>query len=301
MQRSGEGGQASVEWIGLLLLVALAGAASATALMGHVPALGLVRALAAKLVCAADLAGDCQDAGDPALVTQYGTELAALVRGAAPTISYEEDMNALPVDFRRCREDPCSLGAPSGDVSATDDGHPVTLFVHVVDCRPSGAAEAGDEGFDCSGERAGNAYLQYWAYYPGSQSLRLLKALDNPGFHADDWEGFQVRVGPDGRAARATSHHGYNWAGGAGSWLSDAGLAHSSAWGPDLDRYYVSGGSHAGHAFDSDGKPLRWTSGSAIRLIPIESLAAPWKRARFAITPPWEKDVYFDPEDTGTN
>jgi hypothetical protein len=35
-------------------------------------------------------------------------------------------------------------------------------------------------------------------------------------------------------------------------------------------------------------------------LIPVETLGRTALRTRFAITPPWEKPVYRDPEDEGT-
>ena len=46
-------------------------------------------------------------------------------------------------------------------------------------------------------------------------------------------------------------------------------------------------------------RPGRWTEPNAIRLVPIEELAGGgWE---FAVSPPWEKRVYRDPEHTGTD
>ena len=209
-------------------------------------------------------------------------------------------MRALPVDFRRCREDPCSMGAEAGEVAASTAGEPVTLFAHVVDCRGRAAREASANGYDCSGERAGHLYLQYWAYYPGSQSWRALPG--DAGFHRDDWESFQIRVGPDVRAARASSHHGYNYDGGSSSWLSDAGVVRRDAWGPDRGRYFISGGSHAGRAFELPGPLHRWTPGDRVRLIPVEPIArGRWRESDFEVLPPWRKRVYRDPEYDGTD
>ena len=133
-------------------------------------------------------------------------------------------MRALPVDYRSCREDACAEGAESGPVSESLDGEPVTAFVHVVDCRDGAAAR---EGYDCTGDRVGRLYLQYWLYYPGSATARAL--LGDAGAHPDDWETFQVRIGPDGAVdARASSHHGYN--GDSGDWLSDSGLVEKAGW-----------------------------------------------------------------------
>jgi hypothetical protein len=46
--------------------------------------------------------------------------------------------------------------------------------------------------------------------------------------------------------------------------------------------------------------PSRWTPGGDLRLIPTETLDAGARRTRFAITPPWRKPVFWDPEDQGT-
>ncbi len=65
---------------------------------------------------------------------------------------------------------------------------------------------------------------------------------------------------------------GYNYTGGPGNWLSDAGVTHRDVWGPASGSYFISGGSHAGHAAD-DGEPYRWTPGDAVRLVPLEPIA----------------------------
>ena len=296
-RRSGaQDGQATVEWVGLVLLVALLAVALATAAGARLPGTAMARTIAERIACAAGLgATGCGGPPDPGLAAAYGSELAALVRRQAPTLSYEEGMRAVPVDFRTCREDACSMGDESGEVLASLAGEPVTLFVHVIDCRP-GETTARD---DCSGERAGRLYLQFWAYYPGSQSLRSLPG--DVGHHPDDWESLQIRLGPGGREARASSHHGYNHGGGAANWLSDAGVSERPAWGQWAGRYYVSGGSHAGHAWEPAGRLARRTPGALVRLIPFEEIARRWDRARFAVTPPWLKRVYHDPEYTGTD
>jgi hypothetical protein len=290
--RSGGGGQATIEWIGLLLLVSLllAGVLAAAA---RVSATGLQRAVAAELVCAVRLFGECSVHTE--LVAAYGPELAAQVAAEAPEIVYEKGMTALPVDFRACRRGGCGNGPGSGAVWASDTGEPATAFVHVVDC---GGSEA--RGLDCWGERARYVYIQYWLYYEDSTSLRALPG--SVGSHEDDWEGYQVRVGPGGTDARASSHHGYNYDGGPGSWLSDAGLVHRSAWGPSTGRLYVSGGSHAGHVHEDHppASPSRWTPPDRLTLVPIEALDGPTRRTGFAVTPPWRKPVYHDPEDLGT-
>jgi hypothetical protein len=325
---SAERGQATVEWTGLLLLVSLLVAALLAA-VAREPATDLARAIATRLVCAVRLSDACSARSK--LVAAYGPELAAKVAAETPEIVYEDGMTALPVDFRACRESRCGNGPSSGAVWASDTGELATAFVHVVDCR-------GDEprGRDCSGERAGNLYIQYWLFYEDSTSLRALPG--RVGSHEDDWEGYQVRIGLGGTEARASSHHGYNYGGGPGSWASDAGFVRRSAWGPSTGRLYVSGGSHAGRVHENHRLSLRrvgragaatganaiaalagerrrvhvprrlttrpprtrWTPGDRLTLIPIETLGRVARRTSFAVVPPWRKPVYRDPEDQGT-
>jgi hypothetical protein len=325
---SAERGQATVEWTGLLLLISLL-TAGLLAAVAREPATDLARTIAARLVCAVRLSDACSAHSE--LVAAYGPELAAKVAAEVPEIVYEDGMTALPVDFRACRESRCGNGPSSGPVWASDTGEPATAFVHVVDCRG-----ADPRGRDCSGERARYLYIQYWLFYEDSTSLRALPG--RVGFHEDDWEGYQVRVGPDGAEARATSHHGYNYAGGLGGWASDAGLVHRSAWGPSTGRLYVSGGSHAGHVHENRRLSLRrvgragagaganaiaalagerrrvrvprrlttrpprarWTPADRLTLVPIETLDSIARRTSFAVVPPWRKPVYEDPEDQGT-
>jgi hypothetical protein len=301
----------------------------------RLPATDLARAIAAKLVCAVRLSDACSAHSE--LVAAYGPELAGQIAAEAPEIVYEEGMTALPVDFRDCRGRRCGNGPGSGAVWISDSGQSSAAFVHVVDCRSAESRRDGAaRGHDCSEGRAGNLYIQYWLYYEDSTSLRALPG--RVGSHEDDWEGYQVRIGSGGTDARATSHHGYNYDGGLGSWPSDAGLVHRSAWGPSTGRLYVSGGSHAGHVHEDRALSLRrvqragagagagalatlvgkrhqvrlprrltqlppktrWTPADRLTLIPIETLAAATRRTRFAVVPPWRKPVYRDPEDEGT-
>jgi hypothetical protein len=87
-----------------------------------------------------------------------------------------------------------------------------------------------------------------------------------------------VRIAPDGEAsARASSHGGY-----------------SSAWTGFTGWYRVSGGSHAGQVVGrSSGE--RTTPSTGLALAPLEPVAG-LAEQRFAISPPWLKDVYRDPE-----
>jgi len=301
---------------------------------------------------------DCRS--DPQLAGPYG-DLAAEVRDNAPRIVYERGMTALPVDFRGCRTPSCSDGPDTGRVAHSLAGRPVTLFTRVIDCRDQ--TRAAVRGYDCSGERAGRVYVQYWEYYGDSATSRAL--YGDKGFHEDDWEGYQVRINPDGSVdARASSHNGYNGADApAVDWASDAsgkvpgasairdaterlGLRDERGWTPSEGTLYVSGGSHAGHATEGsvqrelagllantrqaiEDKPFRGPLagreerhrqellanriGSAlfgpgarttprgnIKLIPIETLSDRDSYS-FAISPPWLKRVYRDPEYGGTD
>lgn len=275
-----------------MLLVALAALAAVAIAGPRLPGLELGSAIAARIACAAGLSGGCEE---DELTRAFGPDVAALVAEHAPELRYEPGMRALPVDFRDCREDACSLGPHSGAVDRTLEGLPVTAYVGVVDCREPARAPA---EVDCSGRRAGALYLHYWLYYPGSQTLRAL--LGEHGHHRDDWESFQVRITGEEIYARASSHHGYNYRAGVRNWLSDAGVAPKPGWGPATGTYYIAGGSHAGHAHEPGSEPERWTPSESIRLVPLPSLSDAERGTRFAVTPPWRKRVAFDPEHTGT-
>jgi hypothetical protein len=310
-------GQTTVEWVGLVVLVSALLAAVVAATGGAMPGASLARAIAATIVCALELGETC--ATEPDLVAAYGVDTAQLVREHAPWVFYEEGMTALPVDYRDCRESDCSVGHSLGPVTETDAGLPVTAFVHVVDCREP--AETVPAQADCSGARAGNLYLQYWFYYVDSATLEgeglqkeAMAKLGRPGFHPDDWESYQVRIGPHGADARAGSHHGYNYEGGARNWASDAGMADvndavedagvrpKGGWGPDTGTTWVSGGSHAGHVKDEPVRRLmngdypRWTEPGGMTLVPLEPIAAGDADAEFAIVAPWLKEVWHDAE-----
>jgi Flp pilus assembly pilin Flp len=313
-------GQTTVEWVGLVVLVSVLLLAVITAASGQVPGASLARAIAAKIVCALELGDTC--ATEPDLVAAYGVETAELVREHAPLVFYEEGMTALPVDYRDCRESECSVSGELGEVTHTDTGLPVTAFVHVVDCREPAEAPP---GVDCSPPRAGKLYLQYWFYYVDSATLEgeglqkeAMAAVGRPGYHPDDWESYQVRIGPHGAQARAGSHHGYNYEGGPRNWASDAGvdgvndaiegvgLREKKGWGPETGVTWVSGGSHAGHVKDDlaaravQGDYRRWTTPNGLTLIPLEPIAAEDPEVEFAIVAPWLKEVWHDAEfDSG--
>jgi hypothetical protein len=301
-----ERGQSTFEWVGTLgvvslLFVSLVGAGV------QVPGADLARAVASRILCAASMADGCGD--EPVLIAAYGAEVGKLVRERMPMLAFEQGSRALPVDFRHCRDTECGDGSERGLVHRTDARLPVTAFVHVVDCREGEHSES--DGADCSGPRAGNLYISYFLYYADSATLREVPVAGAEGYHRDDWEMVEIRVGPDGRVdERASSHNGYNYALNPMNWGSDAGLGFvreaaeslgtraENGWGPARGLLLVSGGSHAGNA---GGIPHvdRFTPGRRVHLIPLEPIAAT-DSSGFAITPPWRKKVWRDPEAPGT-
>lgn len=305
-----ERGQATIEWVGLLLFAALL--ASAMVATGvQVPGVSLARAIASRMLCAAALAERCSD--EPTLIASYGTEVGGLVRRHMPSLLYEQGSKAVPVDFRRCRGPACGDAAEHGYIKHTRAGLPVVAFVHVVDCRPEEVERSEADGANCSDSRAGNLYIQYWTYYADSATLRGVPIAGEEGYHRDDWEGVQIRIRPDGTVEeRASSHGGYNQRPGpVAGWAADAGvdsirgaseavgLRADNGWGPETHLLIVSGGSHAGN---TAGVPRieRLTPRNRVHLIPLEAIAATTD-ARFAISPPWRKRVWRDPEAQGTD
>lgn len=315
-----------MEWVGLVAVVALVLAALVGAGV-RVPGTALARAVASRMLCAVAMADRCGD--EPALIAAYGSEVGELVRRHMPTILFERGSRALPVDFRRCRSSDCADGSARGLVHESDAGLPVTAFVHVIDCREAGADDRiegvmeGSTGVDpegpvaqpdCSGPRAGNLYLHYWTYYVDSATLRGVPVAGAKGFHRDDWESVQIRIGPDGSVAqRASSHHGYNHAQSAANAASDAGLIPlrdaaeavgarpRNGWGPETRLLVVSGGSHAGNA-NGFLRIDRIAPGRRVQLVPLESIAeGEGGGYRFAVSPPWLKKAWRDPEATGTD
>ena len=305
-----ERGQGTVEWVGTLLVVSVAMLALVAAGV-RVPGATLARAVADRLLCAASLADGCGD--EPTLIAAYGSEVGRLVREHMPSLVFEQGSRAVPVDFRRCRSTECGDGPEGGLVHRTDERLPVTAFVHVVDCRGEAAQEAEAAGADCSGKRAGNLYIQYWTYYANSATLRGVPIAGPKGYHDDDWEGVQIRIGPDGHVdERASSHNGYNsQPQGPSNWGSDTGsevakgvvelvgARGDNGWSEETHLLFVSGGSHAGNTMDVAAID-RYTPGRRIHLIPLEDIATT-STARFAISPPWLKEVWLDPEAEGTS
>jgi hypothetical protein len=276
----------------------------------RVPGVVLARAVVSKMLCAAALADGCGD--EPGLIAAYGTEVGKLIREHMPMLAFEEGSRAVPVDFRRCRSSACGDGSARGLVRRTDADLPVTAFVHVVDCRAGEKEGSEAGGADCSDARSGRLYIQFWLYYADSATLRDIPIAGEEGYHPDDWESVQIRIGPDGQVdQRASSHGGYNYGRSVANWGSDSGSGplrdvaeavggrEPNGWGSETGLLLVSGGSHAGNAA---GIPHvgRFTPGRRVHLIPLEPLVAT-DSSVFAISPPWRKHVWRDPEAEGTD
>ena len=296
--RDAELGQASIEWVGLVLVCSLALGALA-AIGPPIDGRSFGGFLAHRVACAAR--GGCDD-GQRALAGAYGPGVAALVRDQAPNLVYERGERRLPVDWRRCRQPECASADddPDLDVHGGAGGARATVFTRVL-------------------RRGERTYIQYWLYYPDSNTtfagadkaweaswlLPRIKQLvtgssDWFGFHRDDWESYQVRLGPDGNAwARASSHGHYQGC--------KSARCHNR-WMPRTGWTRVSRGSHAGHIpmRDEHGRlrPVypgpelreRTSTGEGLRLIPLETHdRRGYRRLDEHIEPPWRKEAYHDP------
>ncbi len=135
-----ERGQATIEWVGLVLLASLALGALATAIP-VVDGRSFGGFLSHRILCA--IKGEC-DNGDAALARSQGPSDAELLRRHAPELVYERGERQLPVDFRTCRARECSNAPddPDLDVHRSATGEPATAFTNVV-------------------RRGGRTYLQY--------------------------------------------------------------------------------------------------------------------------------------------
>ena len=309
-----QSGQTTVEWTGVVLLVALA-LGAVLAVGPRVDGRSFGGFLAHSLACA--VRGGCED-GRSDLVRIHGAGDAELLRRYAPGLVYEPGTFVLPVDPRECRSHDCADAPDDPDLDAhfSKRGRvPATAFTHVA-------------------RVDGDTYLQYWLYYPDSTSTvgniagawntvsrAVTKAGGDakesyPGFHPDDWESVQVKIDRGGRAwVRASSHHAYQGC---------KRPVCKNEWTPLTGWSRVSRGSHAGHIplRERGGGPdlsrehgLRWlrpeytpsypgvdlrertTTAGGLRLLPVDVLP---RDMRFRVSPPWRKEVYRDPRSNST-
>jgi len=198
-----------------------------------------------------------------------------LVRRYVPVLVLERDRwgedRAVPIDPAVCRRPWCA---------ALGTGRPA-IFTHVV-------------------RRPGVTFLEYWFYYPDSQTTHI-PVTELKGFHHDDWEGLIVRVGDAGDVtARVTAHSGLT--GASAWWSADPGW---QVIGPHPVVYRASG-SHA-NGFGPTGIDVfldRW-NGELGRVASFDLIAgdtAASLRFRYdpGVVPPWRKALWSNPEATST-
>ena len=160
MRRSSEHGAASVEQVGLVLLIALLLLAAISAFAAGPPDEGareLGATIARKLRCAPRLPGPCWQ--DP-LTEAYGRPVAGVVRALAPSpggVTGPSGLALLPVDFRYCRRESCAV--PGEQPGLTSSNRRVSAFTSVVDRRRAGA----------------QVEITYWLYRPAIGWHRLTR------------------------------------------------------------------------------------------------------------------------------
>ena len=152
MRARDQHGAASVEHVGMVLLIALLVIGAIAALAAAPPtdeARRLGSSLDRKIRCPARLPAPCWQ--DP-LTEAYGRPLAGLVRAVAPTprpVAGPSGLPLVPVDFRYCRTESCAV--PGDRAGLTRSNRRVTAFTSVLDHRRSGAG----------------VEITYWLYRPG--------------------------------------------------------------------------------------------------------------------------------------
>ena len=156
----GERGAASVEHVGLALLIALALLAGVASVAAGPLDNGreLAGAIARKLRCAPRLPGPRWR--DP-LTEAYGRPRAGAVRALAPAPAPAGPEGLMPVDFRYCRSVSCAL--PGDGTRLTASNRRTTAFVSVEDDRRSG----------------GDAHITYWPYRPPLGWERIDRSADS--------------------------------------------------------------------------------------------------------------------------
>lgn len=156
-----ERGAASVEHVGLVVLIGLALLIAIAALGAGFPedrGRQLGSLLARRMACAPLGPGSCRQ---DRLTTAYGERLARLARSLAPAPEQLVRGGLTGVDFRYCRRPSCAvpLAGARGD-RLTASNRRITVFTEV---RRPGRGHSGGDG----GSAAGGIRIVYWVYRPG--------------------------------------------------------------------------------------------------------------------------------------
>jgi hypothetical protein len=151
MRSHAERGAATVEHVGLVLLVVLLIIGAVAAIVAAPPndaARRLGSALDRKIRCPARLPDPCWQ--DP-LTAAYARSVAGAVRALAPVpsvVAGSSGVPLLPVDFRYCRSESCAVPGERPELTASN--RRVTAFTAVEDRRRAG----------------GDVRITYWLYRP---------------------------------------------------------------------------------------------------------------------------------------
>jgi hypothetical protein len=165
MRARSDHGAATVEHVGLVVLIALLVMGAIAALIAAPPNEEVRRLgsqLDRRIRCPARLPDPCWR--DP-LTEAYGRPLAGLIRALAPQpqpVAGGSGAPLLPVDFRYCRTESCAM--PGDRAGLTASNRRVTAFTSVTDHRRSG----------------GGVEVSYWMYRPGIGWDRVLRTA-SPG------------------------------------------------------------------------------------------------------------------------
>ena len=270
MQRVGSRrGQATVEYLGLLVAVLLVAGLVVTGIRTPVGK-RTTRAVSSALHVQ-ERHGDRWELNDG----HYGR----LVRLYVPNLVLERDRygreSSVPVDFASCRALACA---------AYGTGRPA-IYVHIVD-------------------QPGRTYFEYWFYYPDSRTSHW--PGEAAGYHLDDWEGAITRVDDDGGVyERVSTHAGFT--GARPYWNDDPGWRPVSSH-PTIYRAAGSHGNAFSEASidlaaDTWNGTLATLHPSGFTLLPGDEAPAARKRFSADATPPWTKLVWTQPETitTGQN
>ena len=153
-------GGASVEQIGVVLILALAFAAGAAWLLagpGEPPGRGLGQRIANRIACGPRAPGACSR---HPTVAAYGWPVARAVRLLAPPVAASPE-GLVPVDFRYCQRPSCALPAGPPGAGLTTANRRATYFTEV---RPAGPTRH---------------EVTYWLYRP-SRGWRAIRRTIGP-------------------------------------------------------------------------------------------------------------------------